>query len=144
MSRPSGYRAEFCEKLIEYFSVTPYREESPGSLVPNDFPTFAGFAAKIGVHRETLLEWSKLHPEFSDAYKRAKDFQENYLAVNGTKGLINAAFGIFTAKNVLGWRDKRDTEVTVTNLANQTDEQLETRIEELLKKVKGNEPNGGN
>lgn len=120
--RPSEYKPEYAEALIEYFSEAPYKEilkkivtkdgdvvEVP-SVEATDFKTLAGFAISIGVHSETLLNWSKQFPEFFDAYKRAKDFQQQFLAVNGNKGLINPAFSIFTAKNVLQWRDKQPDE----------------------------------
>lgn len=120
LGRPTLYKPEYVEELLEYFDQEPYVEvektvpTKKGPVQINvdeatDFPTLAGFAIKIGVHRDTLHEWSKKYPEFSDAYKRAKDFQENYIATNGMKGLVNPAFAIFTAKNVLGWRDKLET-----------------------------------
>lgn len=109
--QPSRYDSKFIQMLLDYFNVKPYSENTLGKLEASDFPTLAGFATVIGVHRETLLNWTKVHPEFFDAYKRAKDFQESFLVVNGLKGLINPAFAIFTAKNVLNWRDKREIEV---------------------------------
>lgn len=126
--RPSKYKHEYCEQLIEYFSVEPYREvlkkivTKQGDVIEvpeneaNDMPTLAGFAISIGVHRDTLLEWSKEYPEFSGAYKRAIDFQENFLVTNGNKGLINPAFGIFTAKNILKWKDKQADENDQINI----------------------------
>jgi hypothetical protein len=83
--------------------------------LPAELPTLAGFASMIGVHRETLLNWTKEHPEFFDAYKRAKDDQERILVANGLCGLYEGAFGIFTAKNLIGWRDKVDHELAGPN-----------------------------
>lgn len=159
--RPSGYKPEYVKELIEYFSISPYRQvnkkiteklESGDSKVleiaqfdesgraineTSDFPTFAGFAISIGVHRDTLVEWSKNYAEFSDAYKKAKDYQENWLAVNGNRGLLPPAFAIFTAKNILGWRDKQPDEVdVVVNNHALSDEQLDNRIEALMKSKK--------
>lgn len=126
--RPTNYDPKYCEQIIEYFSVPPYVERektivSQGEkfevpvIEANDMPTFAGFACSIGVHRETLINWCKVHPEFFDAYKKAKEFQEHFIIVNGNKGLINTAFGIFTAKNVLGWKDRQPEEVPqITNV----------------------------
>ncbi len=128
VGRPTDYKPEYCEQLIEYFSEDPYKEvmkkivTKDGEVVEvpvieaTDFKTLAGFAISIGVHSETLLNWSKQHPEFFDAYKRAKDFQEQFLAVNGNKGLVNPSFSIFTAKNVLHWRDKHPDESDNINI----------------------------
>lgn len=144
--RPTKYKQEYCEKLIEYFNIEPYEERlkkvvtKSGDVieipedVPNDMPSLAGFAIKIGVHRDTLHEWANEYPEFSDVYKRAKDFQENYLIVNGNKGLISAPFGIFTAKNILKWRDKQpdETEVVVNNVNTMSEVEIDSKINKLM------------
>jgi hypothetical protein len=125
--RPSDYKPEYAQELIDYFSIPPYVETTKTVVsngqqfeVPepqaNDTPTFAGFASQIGSHRESLLNWTKEHPEFFDAYKRAKELQENFIVVNGTKGLINTAFGIFVAKNVCGYRDRQPDEAVNVNI----------------------------
>lgn len=163
--RPSSYKPEYVNDLIEYFSKPPYlqvvkkisekiefapnqfktvvheipqfREDGTPVYEISDFPTIAGFAIRIGVHRDTLQEWAKNFAEFSDAYKKAKDYQENYLAVNGNRSLLPPAFAIFTAKNVLGWRDKQPDEVdVVVNNHALSDEQLDHRIEALLRASK--------
>lgn len=152
--RPSGYDPKFVDEILEYFDIEPYEEKErevatkTGDVVTihedaaNDFPSLAGFAVRIGVHRDTLHEWANAkdqngslkYPDFSDAYKRAKDFQENYLATNALKGLVNPAFAIFTAKNVLGWRDKQPGEedkVVVNNNVKVEAVDLEERIKQL-------------
>lgn len=146
--RPTDYDPKYVQMLIDYFSEPPYVEKT--KIVMNkwnmqveipyddatDFKSLAGFAVKIGVHRETLLNWSKQHPDFFDAYKRAKDFQENYLVVNGNKGLVNPAFGIFTAKNVLNWRDKKEIDVR-DNVNDLSDEEIDKKMAELEAKKGG-------
>lgn len=144
VGRPTDYRPEYCEQMIEYFSEAPYSEKMKtvvtkmGDVVEvptveaSDFKSLAAFANRLGVHKDTLHEWSKVHPEFSDAYKRAKQFQEEWLSVNGNKGLLNPAFSIFTAKNVIDWRDKRDIELTEKPLEKLSDDQLETEIQRRL------------
>lgn len=130
--------------LIDYFDELPYKvvinqncsvSNPKKRLEPTDFKSLAGFAIKIGVSRDTMHQWSKVHPEFSDAYSKAKDFQENYLLVNGLRGLINAPFAVFTAKNVLGWRERNIAE-THSNLEELTNEELEKKIGEHLKLLK--------
>lgn len=135
--RPSEYDSKYCQEILKYFGVKPYETNERGREVAADLPTLAGFASKIGVHRDTLHQWTKDHPEFSDAYKKAKDLQENFIVVNGNRGLINTAFAIFTAKNVLGWRDKQPGEedkTIINNFTNKSDEDLDRRIEELTEK----------
>ena len=118
--RPTKYEPHICEELIKYFDIEPHFEtpiittDKKGNTVekiafiPSDLPTLAGFARKKKVHRDTLHEWSKKYPEFSDALKRAKECQEDILVTNGLKGLYEQPFAIFTAKNIMGWRDSKD------------------------------------
>ena len=105
--RPTDYDPKYIEEIIEYFNREPYKKEG-SKLIPCDFPTLAGFAVKIGVHRDTINEWGRNNEEFSDAIKKAKEFQENIIVTNSMKGLYNTAFSIFAAKNLISWSDKQD------------------------------------
>ena len=124
MARPTKFDKKYIDMLKDYFSDAPYREvmkkvvSKSGDVIEipenkaNNFKTLASFARKIGVHRETLLNWSKENAEFFDAYKEASLYQEEYLTVNGLLGLINPLFGMFVSKNNIGYVDKRELEVT--------------------------------
>lgn len=117
---PTTYKKKYCEEIIKFFDIEPYelkertRTNKDGSSftyeeeVPNDIPFISAFARKIKVHKDTLYEWRKVHPEFSDSFKIAKDLQKEILVVNGLRGLYKGSFPIFTAKNILGWRDQVD------------------------------------
>ena len=121
--RPSKYKKKFCKEIIEYFRKEPYVLEvkkeyfadgSIKSMNPSiqaaEFPTFQGFADSINVHIDTLHEWCNKNPEFSEAYKRAKQLQEKIWLVNGMQGLYNAQFAQFFGKNCLGYADKQEIE----------------------------------
>ena len=126
--RPPKYRDEFADQLVEYFNSPPTREvtvkdkngNETTQVLPGVFPTLARFAANIGVCRDTLHDWAtaknpdgtQKNPAFSDAYKRAKALQEANLVEGTMAGAYNSTFAIFTAKNVLGWRDKIEQEIT--------------------------------
>lgn len=118
--QPTKYKSEYCQQLIDYFSIEPLeiiREQEitdteGGKYIsrrlPQRFPWFEGFARKIGVHRNTLKNWCAEHPEFAEAYETAKDLQREFLVDIGLSGTTSASFAIFTMKNVCGWRDERD------------------------------------
>ena len=110
--RPSKYKPEFVDQLIKYFNSPAITIDKDGKMTPGHFPTLARFASMIEVNKDTLIEWTKVHPEFSDAYKRAKDLQEANLIEGTLSGAYQPSFSIFTAKNVLGWRDKTEQELT--------------------------------
>lgn len=140
--RPTKYKEKYVQEMIDFFQIEPYREveeeivDKKGNVhyvtkrVANDFPTFERFAVKIGVHTDTLQEWRKVHPIFSVAYKKAKDYQKNFLIQNGLNGLFAPAFTIFTAKNVTNMKDRiiQDTNVSF-NKGDMLD--LEKDIDEL-------------
>ena len=128
MARPTKYKPEYCKEIIEFFDIEPHFEtpvvftDKKGNtreevkFIPSDLPLFSAFAVSIGTHRETLINWTKAvdkkgnlkYPEFFDAYKKAKEYQRNILITNGIKGLYSVAFAIFTAKNIIGWKDRQD------------------------------------
>ena len=112
--RPSKYEERFCDEVVQFFSGEVYTQSvDPNGrpiFTPNKFPTMARFAASIGVHRATLLEWCDSQPAFFDAYKEAQSLQEAWLVEGAMVGAYVSNFSIFTAKNVLGWRDKQPDE----------------------------------
>lgn len=114
--RPSKYRPEFCQLLIDFMSgkgedvVKPIVVDKEivqhklGEL-PN---FFEDFAVKIGVHVGTLEEWRKEHPAFYEAYKIAKDIQLSRMVKGSISGTYNSSASIFALKNIAGWRDKQE------------------------------------
>lgn len=122
---PTKYKEEYCEEIVKYFRVPPeivdykreyYQNGNLKSEYPivrgNEFPTFQGFADKIGVHYDTLKEWCSIHEEFSEAYMRAKQLQEKIWLTNGMNNLYNSQFAQFFGKNCLGYKDKQEVEHT--------------------------------
>lgn len=126
--RPTKYKPEYCQKLVEYFSIEPNKRElvsvaeaygKKGNTtftkkewknVPNRLPTLIKFCQSIGITQWTLLEWVDKHDEFSQAYAKAKELYKNFLIENGVLGLYNAAFTIFVAKNTTDMKDKQEVE----------------------------------
>lgn len=108
--RPTKYKPEYCQGIIAYFDIKPYKNETgKGKKVANDLRFLSQFARSVGVCHETLHEWCKIYPEFSAAYKKAKDMQREHLITCGLLGFYNPAAFIFTAKNIAGMRDKTET-----------------------------------
>jgi len=115
--QPTKYKPEYCKEIIEFFDIehfniitetTTYKNGNKTERevrVPAQLPFFSAFAREIEVTTETLNQWTKKYPDFSDAYKRAKELQKEMLINNGLMGLYNASSYIFTAKNIAGMRD---------------------------------------
>jgi hypothetical protein len=68
------------------------------------------FAEYIGVHTDTLKDWTRNFDEFFRAYSHAQELQLAHLATITGLGLYNSNWSVFMAKNISTWRDKRDVE----------------------------------
>jgi len=118
--QPTKYKKKYCKDIVKWFDVDitfdkvlKTDKEGKPTLTEkeaSEFPTLAGFAASINVHRDTINEWTHQHPEFSDSLKKAKQIQENILMQNAIKGRYEKAFAIFCMKNIFKWSDNPRTE----------------------------------
>ena len=109
--RPTKYKPEYCEEITKFFDVPAYFREE-GKLTPNDLPFFEQFARKLDICVDTLKEWRDKYPDFSSAYKKAKEKQEENWKVCSLLGLYSPAFTIFFGKNVFHWKDRHDHNVS--------------------------------
>lgn len=76
--RPSQYTPEAIEQINKYLE-----EAIPENM---EIPTVEGIALKLGINRDTLYEWAKVHPEFSDTLDKLKMLQKKYLINTGIFG----------------------------------------------------------
>lgn len=126
--RPSKYRKEYCELLVSHME---------GGL------SFESFAAEVGVIPDTLYEWVKKHPEFSDAKKRGWALSQLFwekIGIAGATGRIrgfNAASWIFNMKNRFKWRDLQPEEQAQQQSDNVKDAMRALDEEERKKKAEG-------
>lgn len=110
------YQPEFCERLLAFFDVPAFhvtevtKRDGSVSLVETaaELPTFAAFAKQLGTTCEVLKGWEVKHPAFHEAAQKARDLQGNILIQNSLRGNYSASFAVFTAKNLLGWKDGKD------------------------------------
>lgn len=77
VGRPSLYREEYNHKLIEHMSQGL---------------SYETFAATIGVSRETLYEWEKAHPEFSDTKRKALALSQLWWEKAGIEGMLGKGY----------------------------------------------------
>ena len=128
--RPSKYNPVYCFKLLAYFEaggrgffkpiVVSNGANAGSEIVDHDMGQlpayFEGFAHHIGVTHDTLLEWCKVHPEFSESYKKAKAIQLRQLADGLLSQQYSAAGAIFLLKNAHGYRDRQPDESQPTHV----------------------------
>jgi len=125
--RPTKYKPEFCEMLIEHMA-------QGGS--------FEGFAAVIKVSWEALYDWVDKHPEFfqakKDGFAASKKFWEDTMA-DQARGKINGSSTalIFALKNRFP-KDYRDrTEIKhqayIGDIENDPERLSPEQLEEIAK-----------
>jgi hypothetical protein len=121
--RPTNYKPEYCQMIIESMSK--------GTSV-------TAFAAEIGVVKDTLYEWAKVYPDFSDSMKQAMQICEKWWEARGMKGMtegsqkFNANIWMFFMKNRFKWSDRTETTQVVEISEKDLDEVKEAikRLEE--------------
>lgn len=143
VGRPTVYRDEFVDMILAFFRIDVERsvevtkadkEGKPMTVtetVLNRFPTLERFADSIGVTRQTLHDWSVAtekdgktlkHPEFSYAYARSRDLQSALLQEGGLGGQYESRLATLALKNIAGWREQVDAQVTTAVTTATTDE----------------------
>lgn len=97
--RPSEHTQDFIEDLAD--KLDEWIQD------PNNF-WLGKFASDNGLWKQRLNEFAEKNEKFSDAFKRAKQIQENKLFLLGLTGKGNVTMAIFALKNVSGWRDSKE------------------------------------
>ena len=125
--RPTKYKEEYCEKMVDFFSQPIFNGKKKGGddiKEAKEFPTFVDFAHKIKVDRDTLKEWRKVHPIFSAAYKKCEDLQDSCIMQNALHNRYNPAFSMFFLKCNRGWNDQSAQQVNHSIQIDESDKDL--------------------
>ena len=79
---PAGQPTKYTPQVIE--TINQYLKDA----VPQNMkiPTVEGIALKLGISRDTLYEWAKVHEEFSDTLGKLKMMQKEALIETGIFG----------------------------------------------------------
>lgn len=124
IGRPTKYRPEYCQQLIEHMS--------------NGF-SYETFAATIGCSRAVIYDWESQHPEFLDAKRAAFEKSQQWWEQQAALGLwqdkdgpqLNTTLWIFNMKNRFGWTDKREVAQTIDANVKQESAEAKEFIAEL-------------
>lgn len=103
MGRPSSYKPEYCERVIEL------AKQGDG---------WAAYASEFEVDRTTLYGWAEAHPDFATALKRAKIEEQLWWERVGKQGVHAKAFNSLVWKTTVQARFRDDyTEKKVTEIS---------------------------
>ena len=81
IGRPTKYSPQIIEEINKYLEYA-----IPGNM---EIPTVEGIALRLGISKDTLYEWAKVHPEFSDIMEELSSKQADRLMNNGLAGTYN-------------------------------------------------------
>lgn len=124
VGRPSEYKPYYVKRLLKFFKKERTKiiyekfyykngdEKEKEVEVANELPTIEGFCIEQKIGKGTFHRWVKANKEFRNAYKKCKIIEEEFWKQNSLRGLYNPAFTIFLGKNVFGWKDKKETDIT--------------------------------
>ena len=101
--RPTKYDPSFIEEAINYLKSTGKENM--------ELPTIEGFAIWLHVHRDTLYEWAKIYPDFSDTLREIEMLQKQQLINDGIYGgkEVNATIVKLLLQNNHGMKERTDT-----------------------------------
>ena len=101
--RPTDYSPDHCDKVVEWGKAGK---------------SLTWIAAELDVSRETIYEWQRVHPEFSDAITRARVKAQAVWEDYGQNGMFMPGFNASAwAKSISArfpddWRENKGVELT--------------------------------
>lgn len=100
--RPTKYDPSFCNEVDKYLAETGH-----GSM---HMPKIESFAIRLNVNKDTLYEWAKLYPEFSDALGKIMLYQGERLIDDGIYGgkEVNSTIVKLLLQNNHGMKERID------------------------------------
>jgi hypothetical protein len=101
--RPTDYKPEYCQKIIELGKEGYSRAE---------------LALALNICKATLLSWGETHPEFLNALNTSQDYSEAWWIgksrENSENKNFNAAVFSINMQNRFGWNKKTEVSGSVT------------------------------
>lgn len=128
LGRPTKYSEEYVKKLRDYvdnfkeMDLVTQEVASQGKTVAvttlksRGIPTVEEFILETDICKETFYTWTKLHPDFLDAFRKLKAKQKVLLLRGGLNGDYNSGFAKFAAINCTDMKDSSHVEQTNKNI----------------------------
>lgn len=121
--RPTKYTEDMPSKVDEYLAECKIwwdefhktrgeKSDTYERIVRVKLPMIEGFAEFIDVSKDTLYEWAKIYPKFSDALAKITRQQHNMLAEGGLAGYFSPVITKLMLSNNHGYREKSEQDIT--------------------------------
>lgn len=96
--RPSDYKQEYCDKIVQCFKEGWSIEE---------------ICLELDICKQTFYNWCESNQEFLDSKKKGESFSQGWWMKKGRINLENKDFSstlwYMNMKNRFGWKDRSDT-----------------------------------
>lgn len=112
VGRPSKYRPEYCDQLIDYFS------NGQDGTNFKYFPCVAGFAASIGSFKQRIYSWAEENPKFHDSLQTGLALAEQQLNNGALSRQYDSGYARFAASNYLGMSEKQEIKQQLSGTVN--------------------------
>jgi len=83
------YLASCVDSIEEFHKTRGDASDTYERHVKVKLPSIEGLAVYLKIHKDTIYEWEKIHPEFSDVLNDLRHQQADKLIVNGLSGDYN-------------------------------------------------------
>ena len=129
VGRPTKYKKEYCERLLKHMT---------------EGLSFESFGGEVGVCIDTVHEWAKVHPEFSEAKRAGSAGSRMFWEKMGRSGACGKLPGfqggtwVFNMKNRFRWADRSEVvtkDETLTDVEDMQDDEIESRLQHALKVI---------
>jgi hypothetical protein len=121
MARPSKYNSKILEKAEDYIkNYINYGDQ---------IPMIDGLALELGIHRDTVNDWEKKYPEFSDIVRTLMTHQGRKLMNGSLTGEFKERTATLALSSNHGLVAKTETDIT------SSDGTMKPTIIELVGKV---------
>lgn len=102
LGRPTKYNPKFIQEVDKYIATTGH-----GTM---HMPKIESLAIRLNVSKDTLYEWAKKYPEFSDALSKLMNYQGERLIDDGIYGgkEVNATIIKLLLQNNHGMKERND------------------------------------
>lgn len=121
MGRPTDYTPEMVQRAKEYLdgcedveidrikqANTEKGYEMYETKLKVNLPTIQGLARYLGVNQDTVYEWAKIYPEFSETLEDIRNEQAQRLLNKGLSGDYNSTIAKLILSSNHGFRERTD------------------------------------
>jgi len=111
VGRPTSYNSKTINPQINEYLSTCSQEQAK-------LPSLAGLARHLKVNQDTIYQWKKVYPEFSEYIKKIADAQQDDLMNAGLYGgrEVNAGMAVFLLKALHGFKENEPSTLIQVNI----------------------------